>query len=251
MTNKLKYDKGLQQQNFKEIIQEMLGIEGWGILNNENLLALIAPSTVNFVNFTWGNPDLTNIEKVKSFYKDAPFTWLTSGNDINALMQNGFVLDELVSTEMVLDLSKYVSSELTSNIKIIIPKNDTELHVWTETAIETFGCSYDEFKEFFYPLISFAHCVPFLLMYDNQPAGTAMAYCGQNTVGVYAMSTLEKYRRKGCATAAVNACISLAQSKNLRYAVLYASEIGKPLYTKLGFEEVDTLQEWYLKEIIS
>lgn len=97
MTNKLKYDKGLQQQNFKEIIQEMLGIEGWGILNNENLIALIAPSTVNFVNFTWGNPDLTNIDKVKSFYKDASFTWLTSGNDINALMQNGFVLDYWMS----------------------------------------------------------------------------------------------------------------------------------------------------------
>ena len=248
MVNKSKYDKGMQQQNFKEIIQEMLGIEGWNILNDRDLLALIAPSSINFVNFTWGNPSLSNIEKVKSFYKNAAFTWLTSDNNIDSLMQEGFVLDESVSTEMVLDVNKYVIPEFSTNIKIITPKSDTELYVWIETAIKTFGCSHDEFKEFFHPLINFAHCVPFLLTYDNQPAGTAMVYCGQNTAGIYAMSTIEEYRRKGCATAAVNACISLAKNKSLDHAVLYASAMGKPLYTKLGFEEVDTLQEWHLEK---
>ncbi|MBP9743250.1 MAG: GNAT family N-acetyltransferase [Burkholderiales bacterium] len=248
MINKSKYDKGVQQQNFKEIIQAMLSIDGWNILNDKDLLALIAPSSVNFVNFTWGKPSPSNIEKVKSFYKHADFTWLTSGNDIDGLIQEGFVLDESVSTEMILDFNKYVIPEFSTSIKIITTKSDTELYVWTETAIKTFGCSHYEFKEFFHPLISFAHCVPFLLTYDNQPAGTAMVYCGQNTAGIYAMSTIEKYRGKGCATAAVNACISLAQSKNLHHAVLYASAVGKPLYTKLGFEEVDTLQEWHLEK---
>ncbi len=97
MINKSKYDKGLQQQNFKEIIQEMLGIDGWNILNDKDLLALIAPSSVNFVNFTWGNPSPSNIEKVKLFYKHADFTWLTSDNDIDGLIQEGFVLDGSVS----------------------------------------------------------------------------------------------------------------------------------------------------------
>ena len=247
MVYKPKYNKGLQQQNFKEILQEMVGIESWNLLKGNDLLALIAPSSVNFVNFTWGNPSVSNIEKVKLFYKSADFTWLTSGNDVGSLVQEGFVLDEAISTEMVLDLNKYVISEFSTNIKVIIPKSEIELHVWTETAIQTFGCSHDEFKEFFYPLINFAGCVPFLLMYDNQPAGTAMVYCGQETAGVYAMSTLEKYRHNGCATAAVNACISLAKSRNLYNAVLYASTMGKPLYAKLGFEEVDVLQEWHLK----
>ena len=58
MVYKPKYNKGLQQQNFKEILQEMVGIESWNLLKDNDLLALIAPSSVNFVNFTWGNPSV-------------------------------------------------------------------------------------------------------------------------------------------------------------------------------------------------
>ena len=32
MVYKPKYNKGLQQQNFKEILQEMVGIESWNLL---------------------------------------------------------------------------------------------------------------------------------------------------------------------------------------------------------------------------
>ena len=43
MVYKPKYNKGLQQQNFKEILQEMVGIESWNLLKDNDLLALIAP----------------------------------------------------------------------------------------------------------------------------------------------------------------------------------------------------------------
>jgi ribosomal protein S18 acetylase RimI-like enzyme len=83
-------------------------------------------------------------------------------------------------------------------------------------------------------------------MYDNQPTATAMIYCGNNVAGVYCMSTRNEYRHKGLGTAAVNACISLAKSKNLHHAILYASQLGQPLYAKLGFKETQILQEYYL-----
>jgi GNAT superfamily N-acetyltransferase len=241
---------GSQQQNFQEIVQKMADIPGWGILEDGELLALVAPSAINFVNFVWGNPSFVNIEKVKSFYTCKPYTWLTTPdtNSFN-LQQAGFVCEEDVSTEMVLDLGNYVVPSVSSNIEIIIPNSDIELQVWAETAATTFGCSDAEFKEFFYPLIRFAQCVPFLLTYANQPAGTAMVYCGHKAAGIYAMSTIEKYRRKGCATAAVNACIALAKTKHLRHAVLYASTLGRPVYEKLGFNKVTTLPEWHFAKI--
>ncbi len=58
--------------------------------------------------------------------------------------------------------------------------------IWTDIAIATFGCSSDEFSDFFYLLINFASCVPFLLIYDNQPVSTAMVYCGNKVAGIYA-----------------------------------------------------------------
>ena len=64
------------------------------------------------------------------------------------------------------------------------------------------------------------------------------------------MSTRNEYRHKGLGTAAVNACISLAKSKNLHHAILYASQLGQPLYAKLGFKETQILQEYHLENIL-
>ncbi len=243
--------KNLQQENFKEILQKMSNVFGWEILEGTNLLALKAPVAINFVNFVWGETTLSNIEKVKVFYKNTQFTWLVAPQ-INAdnLKCGGFALDDLVSTEMVLNISEYITPTIPSNIQIIIPKTNEELQIWTNTAIATFECSSDGFKEFFYPLIKVAKCIPFLLMYDNQPAATAMVYCGNNVAGVYCMSTLTAYRHKCLGTAAVNACILLAKSKNLHHAILYASQLGRPLYAKLGFKEIQILQEYHLENTL-
>lgn len=237
-----------QQQNFKEILHKMSGVDGWRLFEDDGLLALAAPSTVNFVNFVWGEPSLDNISKVKSFYENANFLWLTSEyNTVDTMVQNGFNLDGDAFFEMMLDVEQYEALEISSKVQVIIPQTNSELDDWSKTAIQTFGCSDDEFKEFFYPLIKFALCIPILVMYDGQSAGTAMVYCGQRTAGIYAMSTLEQYRLKGCATAAVNACILIAKDKNLHNAVLYSSKIGEALYEKIGFIKTDIFQEWCLK----
>lgn len=171
--------KDFQQQNFKEILLKMVEVPGWDILEDINLLALKAPGVINFVNFVYGEANSLNIKKVEAFYKGAQFTWLVAPQaNVDNLHHQGFVIDDLVSTEMVLNLSEYITPKISSNIQIITPKSDAELQIWTNTAIATFGVSSDEFKEFFYPLIKIAGCVPFLLMYDNQPAVTAMVYCG-------------------------------------------------------------------------
>ena len=242
------YNSLSQKQNFKEIMQRMANIPGWDILENINLLALIAPSPVPFVNFVWGDPNLINIQKVKNFYKNKPFTWLVPPqDDATNLTLEKFVFDGTVSNEMLLNLQDYVSPEIDLNIKVITPSTNEELDIWTDTAIATFGCSAEGFKEFFYPLIKFAECTPFLVMYNDKPAGTAMVYCGNEAAGIYTMSTLEQYRRKGYGSAATNACISFAKTRNLHYAVLDASPMGKPLYEKLGFKTVQILREYYLE----
>lgn len=240
---------GLQQQNFKEILQEMVNVDGWRILEDSELLALAAPSAINFVNFVWGRSTPQNIEKVRLFYGDAKFLWLTSEfENVNDLIQSEFVLEGEPFPEMLLEFAGYETPDSSDKVKVIRPQSESALKLWAETAIKTFGCSHDEFSEFFYPLVKFAHCVPLLVMYDNQPAGTAMVYCSKDTAGIYAMSTLEAFRRKGCAKAAVDTCISLAKKHGLDKAVLYASKIGEPLYQKLGFQKSVLLQEWQLKD---
>lgn len=49
--------------------------------------------------------------------------------------------------------------------------------------------------------------------------------------------TYPEYRKKGCATNTMNLLIEEAQRQDLSFIELSASELGKPLYRKLGFQE--------------
>jgi GNAT superfamily N-acetyltransferase len=48
--------------------------------------------------------------------------------------------------------------------------------------------------------------------------------------------TFPEHRRKGCATACLNMLIDIAKRENCSYLELSASEMGKPVYEKLGFQ---------------
>lgn len=50
--------------------------------------------------------------------------------------------------------------------------------------------------------------------------------------------TLPEYRNKGYARSTLTSLINIAKKENLSYIELSASELGKPLYKKLGFDEV-------------
>lgn len=54
--------------------------------------------------------------------------------------------------------------------------------------------------------------------------------------------TYPSYRKKGYATAAMNLLIEEAKKKDLSYIELSASDLGKPLYKKLGFIEKNSSQ---------
>ncbi len=51
--------------------------------------------------------------------------------------------------------------------------------------------------------------------------------------------TYAKYRKMGYATKVMNLLIQEAKNQDLSYIELSASELGKPLYKKLGFQELE------------
>lgn len=232
----------LQQSNFLEILEKMSPVLGWEILKIQGIVALKAPAGIPLVNFVWGAPDLATQHAVDIFYNGKPYYWLTP-NIIQNLDLPNFINSEPFP-EMVIDLTSYTPATNSQNIKVISPLSNYDLQLWSETAVNTFGFDLKEFQDFFYPLIKVAGCVPFLAFYDNKPASTALVYCGKNEAAIYAMSTKADFRRNGLGSAVAHACLSLAKSKNLSYAVLYASELGKYLYEQLGFTVTQTLYEY-------
>lgn len=242
--------KNLQQQNFKEIQQRMVEIPGWEILEDANLLALKSPVQTPLNHMVWGEMTEENLSKVLRFYGKHEFFWLLSEEQVNSLpgkLRKLFVPqdDGSIFQEMVLDISEYTGYEIPRNINVLTPRSEKELQIWTSTAIESLKINEGDFKEFFYSSINVGQCIPLLVLYDDEPAGTGMVYCGSAVAGIYAMSTREKFRRRGVGRASVYSCIEIARAKSIKHAVLYASAMGAYLYTATGFKKSQVWHEFH------
>lgn len=77
---------------------------------------------------------------------------------------------------------------------------------------------------------------------DDRPVACAAAYLGEREVGVYMVATLPGARGKGYGAALTAA--TLAAAPNLP-AVLQASDLGQPIYRRLGFQVISPYSLWY------
>ena len=73
------------------------------------------------------------------------------------------------------------------------------------------------------------------LSITNLPAN--LSFPTGKTGTILNVLTYPEYRKKGYATSTMNMLLDEAKTQGLSYVELSASESGKPLYQKLGFEE--------------
>ena len=225
----------------------MAMVDGWSIFESGDLLALKSPAAIPLVNFVWGKVCSDNLARVKAFYGNCDFYWILTKSQQELL--DGVTHQQFHTPvefpEMIMDLSSYqLQMDKSSEVSVVKVQRTDELQLWTETAIATFGFTENDFKEFFYPLIDVANCIPLLIYYGEKPAATAMVYCGSSVAGIYAMSTKSEFRRLGLGQVAVSECLAIAKEFKLDYAVLYASEDGQKLYQSMGFKTSQMLYEY-------
>jgi GNAT superfamily N-acetyltransferase len=80
---------------------------------------------------------------------------------------------------------------------------------------------------------------------DGEPVSCATAIRSGSTVGIYAVATLERARRRGYGRAVTWAAIEAGRSTwDGTMAVLQSSEAGVPVYASLGFERVGRYVEY-------
>jgi GNAT superfamily N-acetyltransferase len=72
---------------------------------------------------------------------------------------------------------------------------------------------------------------------DGEPVATATLYFGAGAAGVYFVSTVEHARRRGIGAEITRAALLEARDLGYRSGVLGSSEMGYPVYRRLGFEE--------------
>lgn len=89
------------------------------------------------------------------------------------------------------------------------------------------------------------HLAWVLARLEGRPAATAMVLCSHGVAGVYWVGTTPDARRRGLAELVTRAVGNIGLDAGMRVAALQASQMGHPVYARMGYETVSSTR-WYL-----
>jgi GNAT superfamily N-acetyltransferase len=90
-------------------------------------------------------------------------------------------------------------------------------------------------------------CALFVGRVGGRAVTTSLAFIGGGAVGIYGVGTDPDFRGRGYGSAATLAGMDWGREKGAELAVLDATELGEPVYRRLGFEAVCTTSQWLAK----
>ncbi len=98
------------------------------------------------------------------------------------------------------------------------------------------------------------HSVPpepahlYLARADGLPACTLLTYEEVGECGVYLVATLPEARGRGLATGLMSHALLAARSRGCTTTSLQATARGRPVYLRMGYREIGTMQMWERRE---
>jgi len=93
-------------------------------------------------------------------------------------------------------------------------------------------------KNMFFNLSQYDNFYFYLAYFNNQPVATALNVIQDKTVGVYFITTLESFRGQGIGKKTTVFALEKAKQLGAKIAHLQATELGEPVYKKVGFRKM-------------
>lgn len=121
--------------------------------------------------------------------------------------------------------------------------NLEELKTWTDVLVKSFEFPIfsKSYKKYFINAglknLDFHYYLGF---FNGTPVASSILYKGDGAGGIFYIGTLHEARGKGIAKTMVYHLLNEAKNKGYAISVLQASEMGYPLYKKIGFKEYYT-----------
>ena len=86
----------------------------------------------------------------------------------------------------------------------------------------------------------------FVGRFDGEPVSSSIAFQGGGAVGLYGVGTDPTFRGRGFGGAVTAAAIQWGKARGEQFAILHATEIGEPVYRRLGFEAIGEKSDFFL-----
>lgn len=206
------------------------------------------------LNWAWNERPLTldnagAIAQIKNSYEQLalPFWWWVYPSGQSAVtrtvLESAGLHRETAIPCLAADLSRLpVDAALPAAITISLVENDRDLACWEEISFTGFAMESASQTQYHNFISSFdISCASpqklFLASIDGKPVATALLLFYQETAGIYFVSTLPAYRRRGIGLNLTRATMHYAQRAGAKFIILQSSAAGLRVYQQAGFKE--------------
>ncbi|MDQ2690727.1 MAG: GNAT family N-acetyltransferase [Chloroflexota bacterium] len=82
---------------------------------------------------------------------------------------------------------------------------------------------------------------------NGEPVSTSSVFLGAGVAGIYSVATMPQARGKGIGAAVTVKPLQEAHAMGYRIGILQSSEMGFPVYKRLGFKDLGPVENFYLR----
>ena len=173
--------------------------------------------------------------KIKEGFPSVMVCSLTETNEETIQLLNKYTAYGKFWTAMTFDLKELSKPEINLNLNIKLIEERLEFHEWTKIVeSELTGTGLDE--KIFDKMGKHNNAHFYLAYLDGFPVATSLIICKGDDVGIYLIATLKEFRKRGIGKYITEYILWQAKQNGALFAHLQATELGKTVYQKIGFE---------------
>jgi hypothetical protein len=211
----------------------------------------------NFV-FDLKNLDHDVIEELKSkiISKEIPDNIVADLNfpydKQDGILISKYFKKSIESRGMILKKNNFKYNLINENLKIKKCNSFDELMKWSSLVVNfLFKNGTDQnIKDFAWmilPCLKQNNYAVYLGYLNDEPVASSACYFENNTGGIYFVTVSDKFRKMGLGYEITAKCIIDGIDKGTDYYILQATDLGKSVYAKLGFEDVGIKRRFVLQ----
>jgi GNAT superfamily N-acetyltransferase len=199
------------------------------------------------------NSKISEITEWFSQYTKKFYWWLTPSMKPSTLSKhliaNGFQEMPPVSA-----MAKNLNTlDKTPSIEKLVIKKVTDpkiLPIWSEVFLVGHGLGYmlDDGSKMFNAIGVGKNALKYLGYYNDEPVSSSQIYFGDEVARLNYVSTMPGARGKGIGSAISLVALNEAKERGYKVAVLYATDMGYPIYKRFGFQDICKIK-MYSKEL--
>ena len=168
-----------------------------------------------------------------------PYWDIFGSNSKEIFEKNGFQIRVQLAA-MALNLGEKFPTE--SNLTFRRVLNEEDAKTWSD--IYPLSFSYVISKETL--VHNYENVKFYLALLDEKPIGTLTLFQTENIMGIHGVGVIPEMRKKGFAEEIMKFAINEAIDVDCDYAHLQASPLGKGIYSRLGFEDLFLITNYFI-----